>query len=286
MMKYTVNRRSQGSATKGTFIILSIVLVLVAILAAIYAKKEKIIRPEKSVYKLPKEKTTEEKINEIKKDFVEGIKPEVPVVTVLKSEYESVSRKRNYWKKVAGELKKYLQQKDEELLLQLNKNFSLEEKGNFYKKEYLNTRSSHNKSLKISFEQNEKLIEKINDLNKRLNSSEAEKKAYKTDLKNLFTYWDKLLKETEPDEVKKTNLAIAKAKKKIEKYTQDFKELNFGNKSRQKSYQNKKLLENEQRNLAMEQEFLDDVLKEKYTAYFTTKDSFEKSKHNFSEILQ
>ena len=284
-MRYIGNRRG-GSVTKGFFVILCIAVFLAAILAAIYAKKEKIMEAEKPVYELPEKKTTEEKINEIKEDFAAGLKPEVPIVTILKSEYETVSRKRNYWKKVAGELKKYLQQKNEDLLAQLNENFSLEEKANFYEKEYLNTRTTHNESIETSCERTQKLIGKINNLNKKLNISDAEKKAYKSDVKNLFAYWDALIKETEPDEVKKTNLIIAESKKKIERYTQAYKNTTFGNKSEQKSYENKKLLENEERKLAMEEEFLDDVLREKYNTYFTMKNSFEKLKQNFQEILE
>ena len=278
--------KSRGSITKGVFVILCIVVLLAAILAVIYAKKEKIMEPEKPVYELPEKKTTEEKINEINEDFAAGLKPEVPIVTILKSEYETVSRKRNYWKKVAGELKKHLQRKNKELMVQLNKSFTFEGKANFYEKEYLNTRITHNESIGIPYEQSQKLVEKINDLSKKLNISEAEKKAYKSDVKNLFACWDELIKETEPDEVKKTNLAIAESKKKIEIYTQAYKNATFGNKSEQKSYENKKLLENEARKLAMEEEFLDDVLKEKYRAYFTVKTSFEKSKQNFQEILE
>ncbi len=284
-MRYIGNRRG-GSVTKGVFVILCIVVLLVAILAAIYAKKEKIMETEKPAYELPEKKTTEEKINEIKEDFAAGLKPEVPIVTIPKSEYRTVSRKRNYWKKVAGELKKHLQRKNEELKVQLNENLSSEGRANFYEKEYLNTRTTHNESMGIPYEQSQKLIGKINDLSKKLNISDAEKKAYKTDIKNLFAYWDELIKETESDEVKKTNLAIAESKKKIEIYTQAYKDTTFGNKSKQKSYENKKLLEDEERKLAMEQEFLDDVLREKYRAYFTAKTSFEKSKQNFREILE
>jgi len=284
-MRYLGNRRG-GSVTKGVFVILCIAVLFVAILAAIYAKKEKIMEPEKPAYELPEKKTTEEKIKEIKEDFAAGLKPEVPIVTIPKSEYKTVSRKRNYWKKVAGELKKHLQRKNEELKVQLNENLSSEGKANFYEKEYFNIRTIHNESMGTSSEQSQKLIGKINDLSKKLNISEAEKKAYKTDIKNLFAYWDELIKETEPDEVKKTNLIIAESKKKIERYTQAYKNTTFGNKSEQKSYENKKLLEDEEKKLAMEQEFLDDVLREKYGAYFTVKTSFEKSKQNFQEILE
>ena len=278
--------KSRGSVTKGVFVILCIVVLLAAILAVIYAKKEKIMEPEKPVYELPEKKTTEEKINEIKEDFAAGLKPEVPIVTIPKPEYETVSRKKNYWKKVAGELKKHLQRKNEELKVQLNENLTSEGKANFYEKEYLNTRTTHNESVEMSCEQSQKLIGKINDLSKKLNTSEAEKRAYKADVKNLFAYWDELIKETEPDEVKKTNLAIAESRKKIERYTQDYKNTTFGNIDKQKSYENKKLLENEERKLAMEEEFLDDVLKEKYSAYFIMKNSFERSKGNFQEILE
>ena len=284
-MRYIENRRG-GAVTRGIFIILSIAVFSAAILAAIYTKKEKIMEPEKPVYELPEKKTTEEKINEIKEDFATGLKPEVSTIAIPDLEYRTVSRKRNYWKKLAKELGKYLQQKNEELKVQLNKNFTSEGKANFYEKEYFNTRSSGNESIETSYARTQILIERIKDLSKRLNISKTEKERYKSDIKNLFAYWDELIKETEPDEVKKTNLAIAESKKKIEIYTQAYKNTTFGNKPKQKSYENKKLLEDEERKLAMEQEFLDDVLREKYRAYFMIKTSFEKSKQNFQEILE